>query len=319
MASQDILKQLTATRERFSKEDVGLRDRLAEETGLNQYRQSANQIRGTIADTERVLENIPTSTNQRARRLGGPVTSAVLNRLTTTNQQPVADQLNKFSRNLSVQQAGLQDANTEVNQRITDRGNEFQRTYGSLYNEYKASADKEQADRQYALQQQQIKAEADRAAYANLLQQQLIDAQNRNNNGGTDRSISSNPYKDIALQKDRPTGRTSGIGGEIERGLAGVPEGVIRGLAGNNVANAFTQQDIIGNVLASATNGGRTAYGAKLAGNDYANYVRDQTSQSLVRQYGNQGANAIVQYQRQTGLPAYRAIQELVKRGVIKT
>lgn len=157
--------------------------RLANEAGVTQTQNSLNGIRNNIVNTQRMLEATPNDVMSRARRLGGPATSAVINRLTQARQDPLTNQLNKFSQTQGVQQQALSDMNNQVLQKLgliqTQRSQEDAALSAQVDRAFQAEQHQRDIAAQQALARLQAGLQAANQAKALKMQQQAeIDKQN---------------------------------------------------------------------------------------------------------------------------------------------
>lgn len=86
--------------------------------GLQTLTANRNSIRKNITDTEKLLKAVPEDVQSRARVLGGPVTQAVMDRLTTAKQQPITKQLGDLSAADTNASGAINDLNSEINMRL---------------------------------------------------------------------------------------------------------------------------------------------------------------------------------------------------------
>lgn len=75
--------------------------------GLPQRRDVINNITRSILDSSKLLRNVEGDVASRARQLGGSVTEAVRNRLTTVQRQPIEQGLNDLSMQKAQEEVGM--------------------------------------------------------------------------------------------------------------------------------------------------------------------------------------------------------------------
>jgi hypothetical protein len=177
---QELIQQrdsLTRSRPSLDLEET----RLQNEMGLPQRQTVLNDIRKNIASTDRILQDTPRDVMQRSRRLGGPVTSSVLNRLTSARQDPLISQLGNMSRTEGVEQSGIRDTNESIARKLALMQGERMTQDSNLNRlvDQAFGAEQAQKDRDFQAQQQSLAMATQRqiAAQQAAAQQRLAEYQ----------------------------------------------------------------------------------------------------------------------------------------------
>lgn len=92
--------------------------RLSDELGLNQKRDQLQDISKNILDTRKRLNNVGSDVINRGRELGGPVTEAQRNRLTTVFSQPILKALQGLTDSEGLTRVGMDDINKEIMRKL---------------------------------------------------------------------------------------------------------------------------------------------------------------------------------------------------------
>lgn len=157
------------------------RTRISGELGLGQRRQSLDTLRKSVLDTEKLLEEVPQNVQSRARRLGGPVTAAALNRLTSARQQPISAQLGQLGRQQAAEQEGLNLGLQELQSQLGIVGQQQQQSREDWLRRLGYAREEDVAQRNAQIQRdlaaQQAAFNRQQMAYQNQLAMNQMEAQ----------------------------------------------------------------------------------------------------------------------------------------------
>lgn len=129
--------------------------RLGQEAGLGERRTALEDVRRNVLSTQKTLRGVPEATTARSRRLGGPVTQAALNRLTTAAQEPLSQQLQRFGESEQFERQGIQGTQEDIARQLqliqtgrTETGEDFRRRIAQAREDELAKRQEEFALRQ---------------------------------------------------------------------------------------------------------------------------------------------------------------------------
>lgn len=103
---------------------VQMRNEIFNNQGGKPLQDAVKAGRKTLADIEASLGRVEGNVARRSRRLGGPVTQDIVDRLTSATRAPLLDQYDAASRGQEVNLQNLSDVNDVVSQILGLRMNE---------------------------------------------------------------------------------------------------------------------------------------------------------------------------------------------------
>jgi hypothetical protein len=116
LRSNIILKKISKLNSGPSLADTS--KQLEASSGLVNQRANVQNISQNIQNTQKMLKEAPTNVNLQSRRLGGPVTSYALDRLTTQAQAPITQQLSELSQSKAVADQGIEGTQQDIDRQL---------------------------------------------------------------------------------------------------------------------------------------------------------------------------------------------------------
>lgn len=179
--------------------------------------------------------------------------------------------------------------------------NQFNQKRQNVLQLYQLAREREEAER----------AAAERAA-AMRAQAAMMGGYGSGGGGGSIGGMQTQRPASKSIGINPNTGRTGGIGGEFERALAGVGQGIAGLVTGGQGIKEFMQSG-------SANVALNRALQEKARAQSQMQQVTnpDRLDASLRKNYGTQGAQLINAYKSQTGLSLNAALEQLRKQGIL--
>lgn len=209
--SEQIQKQITDSLRNRRENRKRQYEDLRTERGIQDREANLDEIRGSVADTQRQLSALPRNVRQRAA--GRLMTQAQRDRILSKESQNVGRTLGDLSQQENTAAIGLDRLMGEVNELMRQGDEDFNRRYGDLTAQRGAAWQREAEARQAELQREiQRRQEAARVAEINRQAALERAAEERRNRlyqqmygGASANSMSLNPMDDLTY-RDKATG-----------------------------------------------------------------------------------------------------------------
>ena len=229
--------------------------------GLPARRTALEDVRRNVLNTQRTLRGVSEATTARSRRLGGPVTQAALTRLTSTAQQPLSEQLQRFGESEQFEQAGIAGTQQDVAAKLalmkSGRDEESQDYLRRIEIARQSEAEKRaqefamnQTRQQQAIQYAQLQQQKASEEWYRKFMEQQNETTTTNTPGGT--GVIGGVYEPgaDALQNTIPGQIITGFG-QLGQGIVSLGGNLPQSFTGS-VARAgnklFDPLDLIGNI-----------------------------------------------------------------------
>lgn len=245
--------------------------------GLAERRANVQNISQNIQNTQKMLKEVPTNVNLQSRRLGGPVTSYALDRLTTQAQAPITQQLSDLSQSKAVEDQGIAGTQQDIDRQLRliqqDRATQQETLQGRL----QVVLGREQQAAQERARLREIAAS--QALQREQLDQQRKDEQRRNKllkllAGGNSANISSiiNP--------------TTGSNGQ--------KAGVLKSASSRDPVVDFLQNNALGKFTTTVAGAGQSLTGSRPMISPYEQQAR--TATAIRSEIGDKSQQAIANF-----------------------